>query len=583
MCGECAEACVLDLIDNNSDRDPENLKLENSFELLAISQEMPGLPARIKYKALSLFRRCASDKTIVKPKMLQAYVEIAFCHLFENYLFNGFDPVACAALVETFGDQPVNEYLEKRKKHEEGTVWSGFGSRETWENEEKWQSFIDRIASNLVEAETQLANYLRGNPGSPQELHENPAPSAHQSFLASFPAIYASMLVLAKFSPGNVFLTMLALERPPFCELYDNCYLLARKAFCFCIENQGVDFIEQNFENIRYLLIAYAVLKQAFAQPELHRIRNLIQTKATKVATQIEIERLLQIIDKKLIFPEWQENLMTKVAEGLAWSSEHTPRPAIASTSFTEIDKIFRGFRPGELTIIAARPPRLELDFSLHMLLNIAGGDAITESVPVFFWSAEMPLDLICKKLLCLKSGKSFDQLGNDQEWVEREGTRLLSRPIFINFKRFPRFEEIKAIIIKALREKQIRVFLIDCPLSMIAFKSRLAKNTADAMKKFKRLAEKMGVTIIFLTQLISNDVDSSSSRPTIEDLNQVINEAYFDNVLLLDTNGPYDPRDEPVVSLEVIVARQSDGSTGSCKLLYDKQAGYFINICEWK
>lgn len=579
MCGECSEPYVLDLIDNNSDLDLESLKLErNGLTLLAICQEMPDLPARVKYKVQSQFKKYRSDQITVEPDRLQAYVEIAFCHLFENYLFTGFNPAAYAELVETFGDLPVNDYLEKRKKHEEGTIWNDFSSRETWKNEEKWQAFIDRLASNLVEAETQLENYLNTCTISPQESPEHPWP-LHQNFIESFPTIYASMLVLAKFSPGNVLLTILALNRPPFCLPNDGCYLLARKAFCCCIEDQGVDFIEQNFENIRYLLIAYAVLKQAFAQPELHRIRNLIQTKATTVVAQIEAETLLQIIDEKLIFPEWQENLMKKVAEGLAWSSGHTPRPAIVSTSFTEIDKIFHGFRPGELTIIAARPPRLELDFSLHMLLNIAGGDAITESVPVFFWSAEMPLDLICKKLLCQASGKSFDQLGNDQEGVERAGSRLLSRPIFIKFKPFPRFEEIKAIIIKALREKQTRVFLIDCSLFMIAFESKFAKNTADAMKKFKRLAEKMGVTIIFLTQLISNDVDSSSSRPTIEDLNQVINEAYFDNVLLLDTNGPYNPDYETVVYFDVIVAKQSSGATGSCHLLYDKQASYFMNI----
>lgn len=265
---------------------------------------------------------------------------------------------------------------------------------------------------------------------------------------------------------------------------------------------------------------------------------------------------------------------MTRVTNKLTWPGES---PVIASTGFTLPDKIFHGFRSGDLTIIGARSPRLELDFSLHLLAKIAEDEA----EPVFFWSAELPLDLICKRLICLKSGKVFDDLETSQEDVERAESRLLRLPIFIKSKKFPKFEDIREMIIKARREKQVKVFLIDCPIRMMAFESKLAKDTADAMEKFKRLAKRMGVTIIFLAQLYSNTSDMVSSHPTIQDLNRVTNEAYFDNVILMEMNGLYDTRCEWVVYVDFIVAKQRNGPVGSCRVLCDKRVGYFINIID--
>ena len=70
-------------------------------------------------------------------------------------------------------------------------------------------------------------------------------------------------------------------------------------------------------------------------------------------------------------------------------------------STFPVLDDKLSGFKPGELTILAARPSMGKTALSLNLVLNAA----LDQGKSVAFFSLEMTKELIADRLLSTASG----------------------------------------------------------------------------------------------------------------------------------------------------------------------------------
>ncbi len=139
---------------------------------------------------------------------------------------------------------------------------------------------------------------------------------------------------------------------------------------------------------------------------------------------------------------------------------------------------------------------------------------------------------------------------------------------------------QISAKARRAKRGVGLGILIIDY-LSLVGSDSPDSGSRQEAVAKnsraIKKLARKLGVTIVLLSQLNRESEKRTDKRPMLGDLResgQVEQDA--DVVILLHRPEYYDPTDQPGLA-EVIVAKNRNGPTGKVKLTFRKEFTKFL------
>lgn len=133
---------------------------------------------------------------------------------------------------------------------------------------------------------------------SPKYRLECPPPKDRGKFNALFPKIFFALSMLAKHQPTSKALIRIALKNPetPSFDGYD--LWLQRKAFTACLKEYGFEFIAYHFKNIRYELMAYALLKGGIKVGNLGKLTRLINTLGQDGVVCIRATDLLDMIER---------------------------------------------------------------------------------------------------------------------------------------------------------------------------------------------------------------------------------------------------------------------------------------------
>ena len=87
-------------------------------------------------------------------------------------------------------------------------------------------------------------------------------------------------------------------------------------------------------------------------------------------------------------------------------------------TGFIDLDKLFCGFRGGDLIVVAARPGVGKTSFALNMAVNSA-----KKGTTVAFFSLEMSATQIVQRIMCSESGVALSKLRsaklNQSDWAQ--------------------------------------------------------------------------------------------------------------------------------------------------------------------
>ena len=248
------------------------------------------------------------------------------------------------------------------------------------------------------------------------------------------------------------------------------------------------------------------------------------------------------------------------------------------STGFKQLDSQINGFRPGELTIVGARPAMGKTSFVLGMALNVAKSNK-----RVLFISEDMSNVQFCARVISIE-GKIEDQKimrtgqlsAEELNRLPEVSEKISDLPLFfVEDTGFNRTFSIKKAADLAREMKADIVFFDFLP---------------DNADQLKQMATKLNVPVVVTCQLKrSADSRGTRTKSRATDLrapDTVLMDT--DNILLLRREDYYENDDElypffdeHVAPAEIIVAKSKYGAVGTVYLFFHRDFIYFFESNE--
>lgn len=258
------------------------------------------------------------------------------------------------------------------------------------------------------------------------------------------------------------------------------------------------------------------------------------------------------------------------------------------STRFIDLDKIIMGFQPGSLNVIAARPSMGKT----ALALNIAqfGGDM---DAPVLIFSLEMTIEQLLLRMLAaqgvLENGANLTQLqtgamsGEESNVLQESIKYLASRKIFINDESALSTTDFRSECRRfKLKHKDLALVVVDYLQLMTAAtkKENRQYEIAEISRTLKAVAQEISCPIIALSQLSRETEKRVEKRPQLSDLRDSgAIEQDADMVLMLYRDDYYSSESPDLNSeAEIKVAKNRNGMTGTCKLVFRREYSRFLS-----
>jgi replicative DNA helicase len=254
-------------------------------------------------------------------------------------------------------------------------------------------------------------------------------------------------------------------------------------------------------------------------------------------------------------------------------------------TGFYDLDLVINGgFNRGDLVIIAGRPSMGKSAIAAQIGFNVAQ----MQNLPVVLFSLEMSKTQIAMRLLAnaanvesnyLKTGR----ISNCQWQPITTAIKDISElPIYLNDCPTPSLSYFEAECrrIMALERRELGLVIIDYLQLMGDGNVNRNNEIAAITRGLKRLAMKLQVPIICLSQLSRAVETRPNKRPILSDLRDSGGiEQDGDKVIMLYRDEYYKLDSIERGICEVIVVKHRDGATGTVKLLFDNQFVKFKNL----
>ncbi len=274
------------------------------------------------------------------------------------------------------------------------------------------------------------------------------------------------------------------------------------------------------------------------------------------------------------------------------------------TSGFGELDELLRGFQPGELLILAARPSMGKTAFMLNIAEQVAiGGVPVpgappSRRTPVGVFSLEMSKSAIVQRLLSARSGVSSQQLRGGHRIPDEDLRRLYmasedlkNAPIFVDDTPSLTVLNLRARARRMVAQHGVKVLLIDYLQLMTApgaARESRQVEVSTISRSVKALARELNVPVICLSQLNRASEQREGNRPRMADLRESGSiEQDADVIMLLHREEYYHTQSpdwalenpDKVGIAEIIIAKQRNGPTGVVRLRWNSGSTRFANI----
>lgn len=250
------------------------------------------------------------------------------------------------------------------------------------------------------------------------------------------------------------------------------------------------------------------------------------------------------------------------------------------------LDQRTTGFHPGELFILAARPGVGKTSLAMNIAVHAATRADPPVGVAVF--NLEMPATQLALRMLCAEAriGQGKLKAGalsqHDMQQIIDHASVLYSAPIFVDDSSMLTINELRS---KARRLKQQHPelgFIVIDYLQLMSARGRSESRhleIAEISRGLKSLSKELGLPILALSQL-SRDVEKGKRKPQLSDLRESGSiEQDADCVLFLHKEGEIEPQGPGgPIPMELIIAKQRNGATGSFDLVFMSELTRFEN-----
>lgn len=245
------------------------------------------------------------------------------------------------------------------------------------------------------------------------------------------------------------------------------------------------------------------------------------------------------------------------------------------ATGFPHLDRMTRGFQPGDMIILAGRPSMGKTAASLQLALTAAQYGVVP------YFSIEMSRQAIGLRACALQARiNSYPMMTGQLEPHELERLTAamdeIARTGFAiddSAKLTPHLVRSRVMRLIASAKKPLALIVIDY-LGLMDTSAVKSDNRQDAIaqvsRQLKELFKELRVPGLVLSQLNRASESRSDKKPQLADLRESgALEQDADVVLLLHRPEMYEqtPRDPGLA--EVIIAKQRNGPTGTIKLKF--------------
>jgi replicative DNA helicase len=328
-------------------------------------------------------------------------------------------------------------------------------------------------------------------------------------------------------------------------------------------------------------------------------LRRLIRT-ATAIAQdgftrEDEVETLLSEAEKSILEVSQKKkagafhhikDVLVRTFDNIETLHNRAGDVTGVATGFAELDKITAGFQRNDLIIVGARPSMGKTAFALNIAQNVATKTG--ENVAIF--SLEMGAEQLVMRMLCAEGNIDAQRLRTgsltDEDWgklIMAMGS-LSNAGIFIDDTPGVKIQDIQAKC-RRLKQEQggLGMVMIDY-LQLILGSGKNPDNrqqeVSEISRSLKGLARELQVPIIALSQLSRGVEQRQDKRPMMSDIRESGSiEQDADIVAFLYRDDYYDKESENKNIIEIIIAKQRNGPTGTVSLAFIKEYNKFVNL----
>ena len=233
-------------------------------------------------------------------------------------------------------------------------------------------------------------------------------------------------------------------------------------------------------------------------------------------------------------------------------------------TGFKKLDSAINGLKKGELILVCGRPGMGKTSFALSVVRNIYKHDLKR----VLYFSPDMPTGQVANRILAMEAsaGSWIDGgVPEKEEWDQLNSAmdKIKGCDFLIDDTPGISIEEIRDRLIELKKEGEIDLVIIDY-LQLLSFEDP-AKSRQQAInlmtKRLKRLATKMDVPIMVLSQLSRIVENREDHRPILADLREdSAIDLFADTIIFLYRDDYYYDKSDDPYSTQAIVAKNRNG-----------------------
>lgn len=440
-----------------------------------------------------------------------------------------------------------------------------------------FSSYVSKVPPQCVEAEEVILGGILLDPVAITRVRDELKP--HHFYIVAHSSIYQAMLKLSEQEQPTDLIVIIN-----YLEVNE---LLASVGG----RNKLASLVDRCVSAVNIDALAALVISK-WKRRELGRLGNLAIELQHKSDDEAPLQQAFEQLQDYIYRLQQGSNthstshisdVMTDVYQKIEERHQGTALPGIP-TGFYDLDAVTSGFNRGDLVIVAGRPAMGKSAFAAQVGFNVAQ----LQNLPVILFSLEMSKSQLGMRMLAgvaevensyLKTGRI-----SDSQWEPiAVGTNKISNlPIYLNDCATPSLSYFEAECHKvtAIERSQLGLVIIDYLQLMGDGDSNRNNEIAAITRKLKRLAMKLQVPVICLSQLSRAVESRQNKRPVLSDLRDSGSiEQDGDKVLMLYRDEYYNPDSPDRGICEIIIAKHRDGSTGIVKLLFDNQFTKFKNL----
>ncbi len=257
------------------------------------------------------------------------------------------------------------------------------------------------------------------------------------------------------------------------------------------------------------------------------------------------------------------------------------------ATGLSDLDSLTGGLNKTDLIIVAARASMGKTWFACYLANYVV----TNYQLPAVFFSAEMSGKHLAKRFLALHTEINSSRLikniiyESEYETLVEGITKLKEIPLEINDT--PASSLTPSKIRSELRriaskyEGKLGLVVLDYVQKL---GNREASNRAQVIGaisgQLKDIAKEFSIPFVVLAQINRGTETRTDKRPVLGDIKDSGDlEQDADLVMLLYRHGYYNSNSSDANVMEINVAKNRNGTTGICKVLFDQTVGEFRNL----